>query len=291
MIAFILFVNVKEKNMRSKIVAEVASSHNGNIELAKEMIRVAARTGVDIVKFQSWQSKNVDKDDPDKKRYQSLELTDEAHFILKEECERLGVEFMTTCYDAGRIPFLKELGLKKVKVASTDLKHYSFLQKLRDNFEFVVASTGMSEKDEILKALDILRQGEYSIMHCVSIYPCPLEKANLRKLLWLKSLSDSVGYSDHTEGIEAAVFALGMGVNYVEKHFTLDKNMEQVPHTVGKGMKPITTHMIASEPLVFKEICEWRDKLVTALGSGSLEILPEEKLTREKYTGRLGKNN
>ena len=128
-------------------------------------------------------------------------------------------------------------------------------------------------------------------MHCVSVYPCPLEKANMRKLLWLKELTPSVGYSDHTEGIEAAVFSMGMGVKYIEKHFTIDKNMPQSAHTVGEGMKPITTHLIASEPNVFKEICDWRDKYAIALGSGSLELLEEEKITRAKYTGRLGKNN
>lgn len=288
---YILSVNVTEKNMRPRIIAEIASSHNGNIDLAKRMIRSAAEAGVDVVKFQSWQSKNVDENDPDKARYASLELSDEAHYILKEECEKTGVEFATTCYDAGRIPFLRELGLRSIKIASTDLKHTNFLQGIRENFEEVIVSTGMSEKEEMLKAIDILKTGKYTIMHCVSVYPCPLEKANMQKLLWLKGVADSVGYSDHTEGIEAAVFALGMGVSYIEKHFTLDRGMEQIPHTVGKGMRPITTHMIASEPHVFREICDWRDKYVIALGDGALEMLPEERLTRTKYTGRLGKND
>lgn len=292
--ASILFVSAVEKNSmnitRPKIIAEIASSHNGDLELAKKMIREAAATGVDIVKFQSWQSKNVDDTDPDKARYASLELSDEGHKILMEECEKHNVEFMTTCYDAARIPFLKSLGLKKIKVASTDLKHFDFLRELRKNFDVVMASTGMSEKEEIMEAIDILKTGEYSIMHCVSVYPCPLEKANLGKLLWLKSLSDSVGYSDHTEGIEAPIFAMGMGANYIEKHFTLDKNMVQTPHSVGKGIKPITTHTIASEPETFRQICEWRDKYIAAVGTGSLELLPEERRTREKYTGRLGKN-
>lgn len=278
-------------NEKIKIIAEIASCHNGDIKLAKKMVQEAAKTGVDIVKFQSWQSKNVDDLDPDKKRYESLELSDEAHHILKKECEKNRVEFLTTCYDENRINFLKKLGLKKIKVASTDLKHFNFLEKLRDNFEEVIVSTGMSTEEEILKAVDILKKGKYTIMHCVSVYPCPLEKANLSKLNWLKTISDSVGYSDHTQGIEAAMFSMGMGVKYIEKHFTIDKNMVQAPHSVGKGIRPITTHSIADEPEVFKEICQWRDKYEIALGTGNLNLLPEEKLTREKYTGRLGKNN
>ena len=280
-----------EKNSKIKIIAEIASSHNGDIELGKKMIREAARTGVDIVKFQSWQSKNVDDSDPDKKRYELLELSDDAHHVLKEECEKNGVEFMTTCYDEARIPFLKKLGLKKIKISSTDLKAFNFLKKIRENFEEVIISSGMSTKEEIKQAVDILKTGEFTVMHCVSVYPCPLERANLRKLLWLKTLTTNVGYSDHTEGIEAPVFSMGIGVKYIEKHFTVDKNMFQAPHAVGDGMKPITTHLIASEPEIFKQICDWRDKYETAMGSGSLELLPEEEKTRVKYTGRLGKNN
>ena len=277
--------------MRPKIIAEIASSHNGDINIAKKMIKAAAETGVNIVKFQSWQSKNVDDNDPDKRRYASLELSDNAHYILKEECEKNGVEFMTTCYDADRIDFLKKLGLKSIKVASTDLKHFNFLKKIRENFDEVIVSSGMSTKEEILKAIDILKSGKYTIMHCVSVYPCPIEKANLGKLIWLKNVADSVGYSDHTQGIEAAVFSMGMGVEYIEKHFTLDRNMSQESHTTGKGLKPITTHNIADEPDVFKDLCKWRDKYAVALGNGDLNLLPEEKLTRKKYTGRLGKNN
>jgi len=281
---------MKDLHVQPKLIAEMASCHNGDIDLAKRMIHEAKRAGVDIVKFQSWQSKNVDDADSDKARYASLELSDDAHYILKEECEKVGMEFLTTCYDAGRIPFLKELGLTRVKVASTDLKHTNFLKELRENFDEVIVSTGMSTEDEMRNAIDILKSGEFTIMHCVSVYPTPPEKANMRKLLWLKTLTPHVGYSDHTHGSEASIFSIGMGVKYIEKHFTLNRNMEQVAHTMGKGLKPVTTHMIANEPSVFKEISEWRDLYTTMLGTGTLEPLPEEWEVRKKYTGRLGTN-
>lgn len=277
--------------MIPKIIAEIASSHNGDIKLAKRMIKTAAEIGVDIVKFQSWQSKNVNDNDPDKKRYQSLELSDKAHYILKEECEKRGVEFLTTCWDTERIKFLKELGLQKVKIASVNLKHTIFLKQIRKNFNEVIVSAGMSTKEEILKAIAILKNGQYTILHCVAIYPCPLEKTNLSKLLWLKEVADSVGYSDHTQGVESAVLAMGMGIKYLEKHFTLDKKTEQPAHTMGEGLEAVTTHSVASEPSVFKEIIKWRNDFKTALGSGSLDVLPEESVIREKYTGRLGKND
>lgn len=276
--------------MIPKIIAEIASCHNGDIGLAIKMIKTAAKCGVDIVKFQSWQSKNVRDDDPDKKRYKSLELSDEDHFILRNECKKNGVEFLTTCYDGKRIPFLKKLRLKKIKIASTDLKHCRFLKAIRDSFEEVIVSSGMSTKEEILKAKKILKPKKYTIMHCVSIYPCPLDKVNLKKLLWLKSVCESVGLSDHTHGIEAGVFAMGMGVEYIEKHFTLNRNMRQPSHSVGEGLKSITTHSIADEPAVFRKLDLWRKKYAIALGTGSLYLHSEEILTRKKYTGRLGKN-
>jgi len=276
--------------MIPKIIAEVASCHNGDIELGKKIIQAAAETGIDIVKFQSWQSKNVADNDPEKKRYASLELTNEAHYIYMEECEKNGVEFLTTCWDEGRIEFLKSLGLKKIKIASIDLKHAKFLKKIRENFEEVIVSAGMSTKEEILKAIEVLKSGNYTILHCTAIYPCPLEKANLKKLLWLKQVADSVGYSDHTHGVTAAVIAMGMGVKYIEKHLTLDRNAEQIVHTMGEGMPEVTTHSVADEPEVFKELADWRYKYEIALGNGSLEIFTEEKIVRERYTGRLGQN-
>lgn len=275
--------------MKTKIIAEIASSHNGDIELAKAMIRAAADAGADIVKFQSWQAKNVADTDPDKKRYEKLELSDDDHKILMQECEKAGVEFLTTCFDTGRIPFLKNLGLKKIKVPSINLKEPKLLEALAKNFEHIFIATGMSNVVEIENAVKILSKVKYTIMHCVSIYPTPLEKANLEKIEWLKKISPSVGYSDHTLGIEAPIVAMGMGIDYLEKHFTLSRYLPQDTHVTADGTPPITTHAIACEPHELKEICDWSKKIVQIKGDGHLGMYPEEELTRKKYTGRLGK--
>lgn len=274
---------------RPQLIAEMASSHNGDIELAKAMIWAAADSGVDIVKFQSWQAKNVPENDPDKKRYEKLELTDEDHHILIEECKKAGVEFLTSCFDIDRIPFLKSLGLKRIKIPSTNLKEGEFLEEIRGNFEEVIASTGMSTEKEILSAIEILKSCQYTLMHCVSMYPLPPEKVNLKKLLWLKERIPSVGYSDHTQTNEAAIFATGIGVAYIEKHFTLSRFMPQESHTTGEGLRPITTHTIACEPPVFLELSNWLKTYEIMLGEGKREILPEEELVRKRYTGRLGR--
>lgn len=275
--------------MKTKIIAEIASSHNGDMELAKAMIRAAADAGADIVKFQSWQSKNVADTDPDKKRYEKLELSDKDHEVLIKECNSVGVEFLTACFDIERIPFLSSLGLKTIKVPSVNLKEPKLLKALAENFEHVFIATGMSNVDEIENAIKILSGTKYTIMHCVAIYPTPLEKANLKKIEWLKKFSPSVGYSDHTLGTETPIIALSMGIEYLEKHFTLSRYLPQDTHTTADGSRPITTHTIACEPQELKKICNWAEKVELIRGDGRLEMNPEEELTRKKYTGRLGK--
>ncbi|MFA5838570.1 MAG: N-acetylneuraminate synthase family protein [Candidatus Paceibacterota bacterium] len=275
---------------KTKIIVEIASSHNGDIELAKAMVKTASFCGADIVKFQSWQAKNVSLNDPDRKRYEHLELSDEDHFILMEECRKCGVEFLTTCFDIGRIPFLKSLGLKRIKVPSVSLKETKLLSELGKNFDHVIVSSGMSTAEEIKNAVKTLSFVDFTIMHCVAIYPTPLHKANLEKINWLKKFVPSVGYSDHTLGTEVPIVAMSMGIDFLEKHFTLSRHLPQETHTTAVGGKQITTHQIAAEPHEIFEICQWRDFIEKTKGNLRLKMYSDEIKTRKKYTGRLGNN-
>lgn len=275
---------------KPKIIVEIASSHNGDMELAKAMIQTASSCGADIVKFQSWQAKNVSVNDPDRKRYEHLELSDEDHFILMEECQRCGVEFLTTCFDIGRIPFLKSLGLKRIKVPSVSLKETKLLEELGKNFDHVIVSSGMSTVEEIKNAVETLSFVDFTIMHCVAIYPTPISKANLEKINWLKKFVPSVGYSDHTLGTQVPIVAMSMGIHFLEKHFTLSRHLPQESHTTAVGSKAITTHQIACEPNELFEICQWRDFISKAKGNLRLKMYSDEIKTRKKYTGRLGQN-
>ena len=275
---------------KPKIIVEIASSHNGDMELAKAMIQTASFCGADIVKFQSWQAKNVSINDPDRKRYEHLELTDEDHFILMEECQKCGVEFLTTCFDIGRIPFLKSLGLKRIKVPSVSLKETKLLTELGKNFDHVIVSSGMSTVEEIKNAIETLSFVDFTIMHCVAIYPTPISKANLEKINWLKKFVPSVGYSDHTLGTQVPIVAMSMGIDFLEKHFTLSRHLPQESHTTAVGGKSITTHQIACEPDELFEICQWRDLISKLKGNLRLRMYSDEIKTRQKYTGRLGKN-
>lgn len=275
---------------KTKIIAEIASSHNGDLNLAKAMVRAAAEAGVDFVKFQSWQAKNVKDTDPDKERYKKLELSDHAHYELIQECKKNGVEFLTSIFDRGRIPFLKKLGLKAIKIPSTYCQSPAMIKACRDNFPLVILSTGMSTVQEVTGAVKILKNHNFALLHCVSLYPLPKERVNLQRMLWLKSLAPQWGLSDHYRGAAAAKIAIAMGAHFIEKHFTLSRHLPQPTHTTSDAAeaKPITTHLIADEPSVFREICEWRDLVALMMGSGRKDLWPEEKGVRKKYTNRLG---
>lgn len=279
--------------MRTQIIAEIASSHNGDIELGKALIKAAAEAGVDFVKFQSWQAKNVAAGDPDKARYEQLELADEAHFVLKKECDKYNVQFLTTVFDLERIDFLVKLGINSVKVASVDLKHTKLLKALKGKFEHIILSTGMSRPDEVKSAVEVFKGQKITLLHCVSLYPTPADKVNLGRMLWLKSFCGSVGYSDHTSGPEVSKLAIAMGAEYIEKHFTLSRYLPQPVHktTVKEGAKAITTHEIADEPEVFKDICVYAKFVEMIKGEGRIDMWEEESFVREQYTGRLGKNS
>ena len=272
------------------VIAEIASSHNGDLELARAMIKAAAEAGVDYVKFQSWQAKNVKDNDPDKRRYEKLELSDSAHEELIKECKRHRVNFLTSIFDRGRIPFLKSLGLDIIKIPSTYCKSEEMLKECKKNFKTVIVSTGMSHPKEVELAAKMLKGHDYAFLHCASIYPLPKNKVNLKRMIWLQTLAPKWGLSDHYQGSEASKIAIAMGANFIEKHFTLSRHLPQALHKTSddKKAKPITTHLIADEPWVFKEICDWRDLVVEMMGDGQKEMFSEELLVRKKYSGRLG---
>ena len=264
--------------MRTKIIAEAASNHKGDIELAKEMVHVAKEIGCDIVKFQSWQSKNLRPGDPGYARYKSRELSDEDLYRLKEECEKTGIEFLVSVFDIGRIAFLRELGLHRIKVPSPDCGSRRMLELLRKSFEEVIVSTGMSFEEDVQTAAEALKGHNFVLLHCVSLYPTPLERVNLARMEWLRQFCPKVGYSDHTLGTAAGKLAIAMGAVYLEKHFCLERD----PNDKFGAM--------AGTPDEFRELVDYAEEVEILLGSPTSEMSEEEKKMREIYVGRWGDN-
>lgn len=262
----------------TKIIAEVASNHGGDIKIAKWFIRIAADIGVDYIKFQSWRVSKLSKDDPQYEWFSQSELSDSAHLELIEECAKRGMKFLTTVFDTERVEFLKGLGLDEIKVASPDLGSSKLLRMLRGNFNHIIVSTGMHHKDEIERAAEILRGTNFTFLHCTSIYPTPPEKVNLEKMQWLKRFTPSVGYSDHSVGVDAVKIAIAQKASYIEKHFCLGK------YGPGRVMPMDAT------PEQMADIVKYAELVYTMLGDNTVDLSEEEKRARQRFVGRFGNN-
>lgn len=264
--------------MRAQIIAEIGANHGGDMALAEAMIRSATQCGADYVKFQSWQAKNLKRGDPNHDRHARTELSDDDHYRLMGVCEENGVQFLTTCFDLGRVDFLAGLGLKTIKVASPDCGSLSLIKRLRERFDHLIISTGMTPEEEVVRTGDILKGTSFTLMHCVSLYPTPLERINMARMDWLRQLTSSVGFSDHSMGTAAARLAIARSAEFLEKHFTLSR------HLPGKDQT------ISCEPHELHEICECARETEKLMGEPHAELSDEELQLRQIYVGKWGDN-
>jgi len=233
------------------IIAEAGVNHNGSLEKAKLLIDVASEAGVDFVKFQSfkadklvspdaqkadYQKKNTgDNDDNQFRMLRELELSENDHVELLEYCNQKNVAFFSTAFDVDGLSYLDSLGLNVFKVPSGEITNYPYLRKLAELGKPVILSTGMSNLKDIERALEVLEQGidrsMITILHCNTEYPTPMEDVNLKAMTTIKShFNTSVGYSDHTMGIEVPIAAVALGASVIEKHFTLDRELPGPDH-------------------------------------------------------------
>lgn len=259
-----------------QLIAEVADNHGGDMKLAKEFIRILAAVGVDYVKFQSWQMARVR--DPAAEPYYdwlvNAELGDKQHLELIEECDRRGVKFLTTVFDPHRVDFLATLGMESIKVGSAEVGNHELLSKVRQHFDHVILSTGMHTGDEVRRAVDVLADRRFTLMHCVSIYPHDTGKANLSRMLWLRQFAPSVGFSDHSTGIEAAKMAIVLGADFVERHTALGR--------YGPGrVNPWDT-----TPEQWEDLVRYRDLVASAWGEGDVPLSEVELRVRQRFIGR-----
>jgi len=233
------------------IIAEAGVNHNGDIQLAFELIHQAALAGADYVKFQTFITEEVISLDAPKAGYQQvqtgnaetqfemvkkLELSKEAHILLQKKCKEEGIGFLSTPFDLPSIDLLEELQLEHIKIPSGEINNVPYLRHIANKFQKYYLSTGMSDIEEISFAVDLLMQGgvtldQLTILHCNTEYPTELADVNLRAMQTIQQhFKTAVGYSDHTIGWEVAVAAVALGASVVEKHFTLDKNMAGPDH-------------------------------------------------------------
>jgi N,N'-diacetyllegionaminate synthase len=264
--------------VRTIVIAEAATNHLGDVGRARELVHAAREAGADIVKFQSWQARHLLPDDPGLAFHQERELSDAAHHELKALCDGIGIEFLTSVFDRERVPFLRDLGLRRIKVPSPDCGSLPLLRDCRAAFPEVIVSTGMTPEDEVVAAARTLEGHEFALMHCVSLYPTPPEAVNMQRMEWLRTLHPRVGYSDHSLGTAAARLAIARGAVYVEKHFTLWRNPEDR-----------FSAMAASVPEL-AEICAYAREAEALTGDGHRHLSAEEEEARRLWVGRRGRN-
>lgn len=231
------------------VIAEAGVNHNGSLELAKKLVDKAKEAGADCIKFQTFISKNIVSKSADKAEYQKqqtdssesqlemlqkLELSFDDFKELKEYCRIKKIEFLSTAFDFDSIDFLNSLNMNIWKIPSGEITNLPYLIKIGNLNKKVILSTGMSTMEDIKAAITALRKngsGEITVLHCTTEYPTPYEDVNLNAMNTIKKeFNVPIGYSDHTRGIEIPIAAVAMGAKVIEKHFTLDRNMEGPDH-------------------------------------------------------------
>jgi N,N'-diacetyllegionaminate synthase len=264
-----------------RVIAEIGENHGGDLELAAEMVVRAAAAGADAVKFQSYRGADVAPDDPEREWFTQVELSDDAHRELLELAHGHGVEFLSAPFSLDRARLLvEELGLRAVKVASSEMLNFGLLDYLNGRVETVYISTGLADLDEVRVAVDHLRDvPDVTVMHCVTQYPLPDGLANLNAI---RTLADAlsgrgVGYSDHTIGITAPLLAVALGATTIEKHFTLDRSL------------PGTDHVLSLLPEELAEMVREIRRAELMLGSGDKRPADAELEIREFVRGRFPK--
>ena len=264
------------------IIAEAGVNHNGSLSMAKDLIRTAKECGADIVKFQTakldslvsrfapmaeYQRENTGREESQKEMLKRLLLPFEAFPVLAEYCQSVGIRFLSTPFDLESISFLNDLQ-ELWKIPSGEITNLPYLRTIGRTGKPVILSTGMSEPAEIAAAVRILRDngtGNITLLHCTTEYPAPPEEVNLRAMETLRREFElPVGYSDHTQGIEIPIAAAALGAVVIEKHFTLDRNLEGPDHKA------------SLEPDELAEMIRGIRKIELALGDGVKRVTPSE---------------
>jgi N,N'-diacetyllegionaminate synthase len=271
------------------VIAEAGVNHNGDLARALEMVSIAAETGADAVKFQTFKTENIITRTAPKAQYhiettgddqhqswfdllKTQELSEEMHVALMKRCQELNILFMSTPYDHESVDLLHRLGVVAFKIASTDANNISLLEYIADKGLPMILSSAMSNMDELDASVAAIRgRGlhDLTVMQCTGNYPSSDTEANLRAIQTMAQRFDlPTGYSDHVPGTYAAVAAVALGACVYEKHFTLDRNL------------PGPDHRASLEPAELKELISAIRSTERMLGDGVKRVMPGEVKNR-----------
>jgi len=272
------------------IIAEAGVNHNGKITTAKEMVGIAAKSGADYVKFQTFKAKRLVTPESKVAQYQrkteslddsqltllkNLELSESDHLELKKSCKKFDIKFLSTAFDVESADFLLGMGQEIFKIPSGEITNLPYLRHVASFNKDIILSTGASNLKEIEEALvELINAGtkleKITVLHCTSAYPARMSEVNLNAMLNIsREFAVKVGYSDHTMGIEVAIAAAALGATVIEKHFTLNRNMEG------------PDHKSSLEPIELNKMVSSIRNIEVALGNGVKLPTPGELENRE----------
>lgn len=276
---------MKEETMHKvTVIAEAGVNHNGDLELAKRLAKAAKDSGADIVKFQTaklealvtktapmaeYQKQNTMRDEAQLEMLKKLLLSYDEFVELADYCKEIDIRFLSTPFDLDSIDFLAGIGSNLWKIPSGEITNYPYLVKIAGLHQPIILSTGMSTLEEVEDAVELLQShgaDKLILLHCTSQYPAPIEDVNLRAMLALRDrFHMDVGYSDHTTGIEVPMAAVALGASVIEKHFTLDRNLEGPDHKA------------SLKPHELRAMVEGIRKIERSLGNGIKQVADSER--------------
>ena len=271
--------------MKTIVIAEAGVNHNGDLELAKNLIKVAAESGADYVKFQmfdagklatpsavkaDYQITNTNSAESQFQMLKNLEMSKADYVKLLDFSSQCGIKIFSTGFDIEMNNMLAELGQRIFKVPSGEITNLPYLRNIGQFGMEVILSTGMSNLDEIGAALNALEVAgtpidAITVLHCTTAYPAPMEDINLLAMRTIANEFDvKVGYSDHSEGIEVSIAAVALGAAIIEKHFTSDRNL------------PGPDHKASLEPAELKNMIKAIRNIESARGDGVKKLTSSE---------------
>ena len=284
---------MNKNNKKVVIIAEAGVNHNGDVNMAKQLIDAAAEAKADYVKFQTFQSNKVISSFAEQASYQykntginesqlemvlKLELSRLDHQLLLDHCKKTNIKFFSTSFDLPSTRFLRKLNLGLFKIPSGEITNLPYLSLIGSYNSKIILSTGMADLGEIEQAIRVLEKNgternKITLLHCTTEYPAPFEEVNLKAMNTLReAFGTEVGYSDHTEGIEVAIAATALGASVIEKHFTLDKSL------------PGPDHKASLDPVELKKMVYSIRLIEKSLGDGRKE--PSKSEIRNKSVAR-----
>ena len=298
-------------------IAEACQNHKGDRVILRDMIYAAKEAGADYIKIQSMLADELTHRErfeqgleqngkikaikrpyePEYQRLKPMDLDDEAHAWFIEECHKAGIKPMTTIFSFSRIKTLTAMDWDVVKVASYDCASFSFLAELKKYFKNLYISTGATTDEEIKKTVELLQGHTFSFLHCVTIYPTPLNEVHLKRMGWLRQYSPQVGFSDHSlisrDGLKASKAAIYYGADIVERHFSI------LPADATKDGPVSVNPMQLKELVDFAGASKEEQKIYIdghipeysqMMGSAQRQLSEAEMLNRDYYRGRFAVN-